>query len=294
MRILFPLAAALLVACGAVTTTGPTPTPRVPLTVAELKYHLVDAVGRPWFCDPDEYPVARGDEGSLAAQRLPEIRADAETFEAIVAHLRLAPSAAFTADQQLVVYREWKMLNALRLQPAAASYAFQIRVAQSKAGASLVEGTVDRFGDVSVQKRTPSGPPICPICLAAGTRIATPEGEILVEELRPGAAVWTLDADGRRAAVAVREIASVPVPPEHEVADLALDDGRALFASPGHPTADGRRVGALVPGDVLDGARVVRATRVRYAGGATYDLLPSGPTRAYWANGVLLGSTLRP
>jgi hypothetical protein len=32
---------------------------------------------------------------------------------------------------------------------------------------------------------------------------------------------------------------------------------------------------------------------VRYDGGATFDILPGGVTGAYWANGVLLGSTLR-
>jgi hypothetical protein len=37
---------------------------------------------------------------------------------------------------------------------------------------------------------------------------------------------------------------------------------------------------------------VVAATSLRLHDGATYDLLPSGPTGAYWADGVLLGSTL--
>jgi hypothetical protein len=31
---------------------------------------------------------------------------------------------------------------------------------------------------------------------------------------------------------------------------------------------------------------------VPYAGDRTYDLLPAGPTGAYWANGILLSSTL--
>jgi len=38
---------------------------------------------------------------------------------------------------------------------------------------------------------------------------------------------------------------------------------------------------------------VVRADLVPYAGSATYDLLPAGPTTTYWANGILLASTLR-
>jgi len=37
----------------------------------------------------------------------------------------------------------------------------------------------------------------------------------------------------------------------------------------------------------------VIARRERYAAEATFDLLPSGPTGMYWANGVLLRSTLK-
>jgi hypothetical protein len=42
----------------------------------------------------------------------------------------------------------------------------------------------------------------------------------------------------------------------------------------------------------FDGSTVVSARRIAYRGGFTYDLLPSGPTGTYFANGVLLGSTL--
>jgi hypothetical protein len=44
---------------------------------------------------------------------------------------------------------------------------------------------------------------------------------------------------------------------------------------------------------VIDGSRIASVERVAYSGGATYDILPAGATGAYWANGVLLGSTLR-
>ena len=39
------------------------------------------------------------------------------------------------------------------------------------------------------------------------------------------------------------------------------------------------------PGDIVEGARVVSATLVPCADGATFDLLPSGPTGTCWANG---------
>ena len=74
---------------------------------------------------------------------------------------------------------------------------------------------------------------------------------------------------------------------------ILLADGRELWASAGHPTVDGRPLGALRAGDRLDGARIVSANREPYTQRFTYDILPSGATGQYWANGVLLASTLR-
>jgi len=69
-------------------------------------------------------------------------------------------------------------------------------------------------------------------------------------------------------------IGETPVPATHQVVRLVLDDGRVVFVSPGHPTADGRRVGDLNVGGVVDASRVVSADRVAYAAGATFDVLP--------------------
>jgi hypothetical protein len=105
-------------------------------------------------------------------------------------------------------------------------------------------------------------------------------------------AVWTLNAAGQRQAGVVLEVGRTPAPAGHAVVHLVLADGRQVWVSPGHPTADGRRVGDLELGQPFDGSRVVAADRVPYSG-STYDLLPSGPTGAYWADGVLLVSTLK-
>jgi hypothetical protein len=78
------------------------------------------------------------------------------------------------------------------------------------------------------------------------------------------------------------------------VIELRLDDGRVLRASAGHPTADGRTLGALAVGDVVDGAHVVSVERVPYTATETYDILPAGETGFYWADGILMGSTLSP
>jgi Hint domain-containing protein len=287
------LALALLMAACGVIAEPPTATAQ-PLTAPQLKYRVMDELGRPLFCDPDFYPVARADEGELAKQRLPEIQKDADAFRAIVGHLKLPSSGPYTADQQLAIYRDWKTLNAIALQPINDVWAFAYVAPTTGGGAERVDGRVSLYGRVTViNRQAQAGPPPCPICLALGTRIATPSGERAVEQLRVGDIVWTISERGERMAAPLIAVGSMPVPALHEVVRLALDDGRVVFVSPGHPTADGRRVGDLAAGDALDGARIASAQRVRYAGGATYDILPAGATGAYWANGVLLGSTLR-
>jgi hypothetical protein len=274
-------------------TLSPTPSPAPGgLTQAQLKYRLVDQFGRLLFCDPDYYPVARADEGALAHQRLGDIQKDVPTFSAILAHLGIAAAASYTSDQELAIYRDWKMLNAIRLEQVSGGFHF-IAIFGTPQQASRVDGTIDERGNVTIASRTPSGQPPCPICLARGTRIATPSGDVAVEALRVGDLVWTLDAVGARVALPLVEIGSTPVPATHRVVQLRLDDGRAVDVSPGHPAADGRKVGDLRAGDRYDGAVVVSAELIPYAGGSTFDVLPEGATGVYWANGVLLGSTLR-
>lgn len=281
------------------TTPGPvpdeTPLASVPaLDRVDLRYRLVDQLGRPLFCDPDFYPVARADEAALAGQHFAAIRADAPTYGAILTHLGIDPSAAPTPDQVLAIYREWKMLRALLLTDANGRFAFDYIAAAGSSGNTgfHVVGTIDATGTITVDKRDPSGPPPCPICLARGTRIATPDGERPVEDLRVGMTVWTTDAAGWRVVGSVLAIGSTPVPPTHQVVHLVLSDGRTLDVSPGHRLPDGRRLGDLRSGDTVDGATVVSAALEAYAGGATFDLLPSGSTGTYWADGILLASTL--
>jgi len=136
-------------------------------------------------------------------------------------------------------------------------------------------------------------PRICPICLAGNTLIDTPSGLIPVKDLRTGRAVWTMDKTGRRVYGVITKTSRVSVPPTHQMVHLVLNDGRELFVSPGHPTIDGRAIGDLRPGDLYDGVFVINTERVPYDESATYDILPSGDTGFYWANGILIGSTLR-
>jgi hypothetical protein len=156
----------------------------------------------------------------------------------------------------------------------------------------MVSGTVRVYGAVTVSSRTPTGAPNCPICLAASTLISTPNGDVRVTEIKTGMLVWTANAGGARIAEPVLETGSTQVPAGHLMVHLGLADGRELLASPGHRTADGRALGSLARGASVDGSVVTTWELVPYAGDRTYDLLPAGPTGAYWANGILLSSTL--
>ena len=291
-RLLSVCLASVLAACGTNVAASPTPAP-VPLAQAELKYRVMDAGGRISFCDPDFYPIARADETELAKAKIGQIQADAETYAAITRRV---------GTDTLAVYHDWKALNALLLtsisSSATARWSFTYRseggpsaTPVSKGNGTQIEGSVDTFGTVDVAKRTAVGPLNCPICLAFGTRIATPSGEVAVEDLRVGDIVWTI-LDGARVAAPLVAVGRTPVPSTHEVVRLELADGRVVLVSPGHPTADGRRVGDLRAGDTLDGATVMSAEREAYAGGFTFDVRPAGASGAYWANGVLLGSTI--
>lgn len=133
---------------------------------------------------------------------------------------------------------------------------------------------------------------VTPICLSYETLISTPLGSLPVFALKPGMAVYTLDAEGNRIAAPLELVSRTSVPRGHVLCHLKLDDGREVRVSPGHPTADSRTIGDLASGDLFNGAVVVSAESVPYDAGSTYDLLPSGDTGFYWADGVLMGSTL--
>jgi hypothetical protein len=290
-RILASLAILVMAACGSA-SPGPTGTP---LNFYELKFKVIDAVGTPVFCDPDFYPIARdGGEQANAITEYPKIRAQADLYSAIVAHEHL-PTGDLNDAQKLSVYRAYKLLNALALKQDGNEYSFELRAASKDQGTiQLVKGTVRVDGLVTVTSKTASGRPNCPICLAASTLIDTPGGAVRVIDIQPGMLVWTTTLDGRRVAAAVQEIGSTPVPTGHLMVHLVLADSRELLVSPGHRTADGRPLGTLAVGDRLDGSSIKLWELVPYSGDRTYDLLPVGPTGSYWANGILLSSTLAP
>jgi hypothetical protein len=149
-----------------------------------------------------------------------------------------------------------------------------------------IENTMAKFSKKVVSNRP------CPICLSGNTYIDTPNGSVNVKDLKEGMAVWTSDKSGSRHAALILRTSKAEVPRDFQLVYIVLDDGRQLFASPGHPLADGRILDNIKEGDIVDDHTVVIARRIPYEGPYTYDILPSGETGSYWANGIPVRSSL--
>ena len=291
--------AVLLMSCQKTTTPATTTTPTITVTnttttgaytVSELKYKLLAAYPDYFWCDPDLYPIARsGVEQQNAIDQFAAIEANREEFTVILTHLNLPDKAGYTDDEKLQIYREYKKLNgAVQVTAAASGYTFTIRIGQNQG--ETYQGTIAVNGLIMVTGTTPSIN-TCPICLAEGTLIDTPNGPVAVEELRKGMVIYTQDLTGKKIAGVITATASAQSPTSFQITRIALNDGRVVSASPGHPTTDGRTIGELKVGDNLDGGVVAAVTAVPYSG-YTFDILPDGGTGFYWANGILLKSTL--
>jgi hypothetical protein len=289
----------LLAACSPGATPGPTILPGpsgAVFSAAELRLLLIDRFGPRWYCDPDEYPVSHGTEQERAIERFEEMRAEGDIYGAVAARLGIDGSGALTDAQKVAIYHVWKVALSIPLDPVGESrYRFEY-TAQPVGGAATgtrTAGLIDQTGAITIEQQSPAGEPNCPICLSLGTRIATPRGPIAVEQLRIGDPIWTLDADGRPVAGTVIALGSTQAPADHHVLRLGLADGRSVTASPGHPLLDGRLLGDLHVGDVVDGSRITSLDLLPYSSGETFDLVASGPTGAYLAGGIALGTTLR-
>jgi hypothetical protein len=290
-RIVFAAMAVLIAGCGAAPVgTGTTPTPSgSPLSQVELKYRLLAQVGPIAYCDPDSYPLGRMVTAAYVAQRLASIQTtDGQTYQELLTHYKL--TSTLTAAQQQTVYDDYKKLSALHLTAAGSRYVFDYSVGTGVNKQPIrTKGSIDQYGSITVDSRVAAFF-TCPICLVASTQIDTPTGSVSVAQLQAGMTVWTSGPGGTRQAARVLRVASMTGGPGFLV-HLGLADGRQLWVSPHHPLPDGRRVGDLVRGDQVDGSQVV-LDQLLPSSAATYDLLPAGPTGTYWANGILLGSTL--
>jgi hypothetical protein len=272
--------------------------PGTSLDPGDLRLALVDRFGPHWYCDPDQYPIVRAsfDEGATAVQRFSDMQVEGVVFGAVVRRLGLQGTTSFSDAQKLDIYRLWKGLVSISLDPAgngAYRFDYVARPATNVQFGVETTGTIDATGTIAVQATASAGAPNCPICLARGTPIDTPTGSIAVDRLALGDRVWTLDRSGRRVPGTVIALGSTLAPASHRVLDLVLADGRTVTASAGHPLADGRPIGSLRIGDLVAGSRVVGLTSLAYGGGETFDLVVSGSTGTYLSDGIPLGSTLR-
>jgi len=124
MRLAACLVLLVAVSCGA---ANPNPAGS-PLGEAQLKFAVMDAAGKPQWCDPDYWPIVReGAEQSNAIATYSEIKADAPTYAAIVAHQHL-PSGELSDAEKLVLYKAWKLLRPVQLTRSGDGYAFAYTV----------------------------------------------------------------------------------------------------------------------------------------------------------------------
>jgi hypothetical protein len=268
-----------------------TPAPNTTKLIApELRYKLIVKFGTLFFCDPDLYPVARQITDDQIAARVAEIQKDSDTYQSILNHNGLTGMTSLSIDQKRLIYADYKKLAAISLQLAGSNYTFVLRATES--GLTFAyEGLVDSNGNITTTRRQQTIAD-CPICLTGETLIDTPIGPIAVRDLRRGMPVWTQSKSGEPQAVVILKIVKRELAFPYALIHLALSDGKSLIVSPGHPIGDGRFIGDLRAGDLLDGSTIVRAEPVWSSAGATYDILPAGETGLYWAGGILLESTL--
>jgi len=280
----------IVIFSGFACTREPSTTP-ISYSLTELRYRLICNFDDLFYVDPDLWPIVREEqEKQSALEQFPVIKADTDEFPAILDYLGMSNKAEYTNEEKLLIYRQHKKLTlGVPMTPSGDMYRFILRIKEGDG--EQIEGTITSTGKIKVLKREPSVN-IYPICLTQGTLIDAPDGPVPVEQLQQGMAVWTFDTSGKRTAASVIKTSVTPVPSGYEVVRLVLSDGRTVNASGGHPTSDGRALRDYEVGYTLDGAFVVEIEYVPYNGGATYDLLPSGPTGLYRANGILLKSTL--
>jgi hypothetical protein len=264
--------------------------PFVPRSTADLKFSVIDAVGDPLVCTGWGMP----NPAFSPYQHYPQIVADLPAYQAILRRLHLLPTP-LTADQIVAVYRQWLKLNAVQLDWQAGFYSFHEfpGPGPSEGLRSEMVGDVDVFGRV-YNVHHGEGLGACPICLPGISLISTPGGDVAVAGVRVGLHVWTGAPDGRQLDAVVIATRSRLDAPGSTLIHMVLADGRQLTASPPHQLADGRRLASLKVGDQVDSIRITRLESVPDVLGRTYDLLPSGETGEYWADGILLRSTLQP
>lgn len=133
------------------------------LNETELKYWIEKTFGPIFFCDPDFYPVPREDEDILAGRWFQQVDDDSEEFIAILNKIGFPKKLTYSSDEKLLIYREFKKLRAIQLEPMADDkYSFHIHMGDESGGYSI-SGAIDRKGNITSIKKEQSFN-TCPIC----------------------------------------------------------------------------------------------------------------------------------
>ena len=175
-----------------------------------------------------------------------------------------------------------------------AGYPITLHIGEKASNGCTVELTLVKISNKEATfLKTESHDKPCPICLSEDTEIDTPKGPINVTELKDGMTIFTVDNYGNKQTSTILKTGKTQILSDHMMVHVILDDRRELFVSPNHPTTDGRLFGDLLIGEILDGSKITNVEQVSYNGTHTYDILPSGETGNYWANGILIKSSLK-
>ncbi|GEM_PF-6874759 len=130
-------------------------------------------------------------------------------------------------------------------------------------------------------------------CLPASAQILTSLGNVPIDLLKKGDKVITVNLKGDKIEMPIKITNKVEVIGKHNMVLIELKDGRKIQVTPGHPSVvDNKNLSDFVLGDKLDGSSIVKISEIAYAENFTYDILPEGETGFYWADGILIGSTL--
>lgn len=130
-------------------------------------------------------------------------------------------------------------------------------------------------------------------CLPSSTFISTPKGPVLISLLVKGDSVYSVNTRGEKIIVPLIAVNKTAVEPNHRMLNIELADGRKLQVTPDHPAAaDYFSLTQYETGTVLDKSTVTQKYFTELNDAFTYDILPGGDTGYYWANDILIGSTL--
>ena len=142
-------------------------------------------------------------------------------------------------------------------------------------------------------------------CMPNTIRILTSQGEKQIDNIQIGDSVYTFNNNDGKILAPIIQVNKIPVHCGYTMIKITLENGKSIQASLNHPipiernyaSSSGNQYEVLLfsdikKGDHIGNSIVVSIEFVNYNGGFTYDILPAGESGYYWADGVLVGSTL--